>query len=95
MNGDTSMNNFPLDNKPASRGPMLGTIIIVILIIIGGIYIISSRRNTETIPPGTTPDTGTPTNVIPETAALTDLSAAENDVAGSEADLKSLETEIK
>ena len=44
------MNNFPINDKP-SKGPMLGTIIIILIIIIGGIYIISSRQSAETPSP--------------------------------------------
>lgn len=95
------MNNFPIADKP-SRGPMLGTIIIVLLIIIGGIYIVSSRRGEETtpiVPPTDQPEN--PTNVAPaasadtQAAALTGLDAVQNDLTAGEADLKSLETEIK
>ena len=100
------MNNFPIGDKPSSKGPMLGTIIIVILIIIGGIYIVSSRRSGETpVPPPVNEESGTPggvpaeTNVVPtadtQAAALTGLDAVQSDLTASEADMKSLETEIK
>jgi len=102
------MNSFPINDKPASKGPMLGTIIIILLIIIGGIYIISSRRGAETNvvpPPPVNEGSGTPggvpadTAVVPtadiQAAALTGLDAVQSDLTTAEADLKSLETEIK
>ena len=94
------MNNFPIADKP-SRGPMLGTIIIVLLIIIGGIYIVSSRRGGEITTPPPTDQPENPTNVAPaasadtQAAALTGLDAVQSDLTASEADMKSLETEIK
>ncbi len=109
MNGDTSMNNFPIADKP-SRGPLLGTIIIVLIIIIGGIYIMASRKDTPTVPPTDQPDTttgttpidqtsATPTSVAPnadtQAAALAGLDAVQGDLTAIETDLKSLETEIK
>ena len=102
------MNNFPIGDKPSSKGPMLGTIIIVILIIIGGIYIISSRRDGETVlPPGgvpadTTPieQSGTPTGVIPtgtdnQAAVLDGLKSVEADLNSSETDLQNLDQELQ
>ena len=99
MNGDTSMNNFPINDQP-SKGPLLGTIIIVLIIIIGGIYIITSRGNNEVVPP---PDTSTtPIGSNDSLADIEDpeiinaqLDAVETDLASSTADLNALENEIK
>ena len=99
------MNNFPIAEKP-SKGPILGTIIIVLLIIIGGIYILSSRKapvapvGPEVTPTDTT--TGaTPTNPAPTTdnqfttPPNTDVSALEQEANGLGADLKTLDQDAK
>ena len=101
------MNNFPIGDKPSSKGPMFGTIIIVILIIIGGIYIISSRQSNETgvVPPPVNEETGTPggipadTSVTPtadtQAAALDGLKSVETDLNASETDLQNLDRELQ
>lgn len=104
MNGDTSINNFPMGDKPQSRGPLLGTIVIVLIIIVGGIYIASSRR--AEVPPGLPPDQSDtnvignePAGVTPtvdsQAAALDGLNALENEINSNEADLQSLDNELK
>ncbi|MFH1170161.1 MAG: hypothetical protein V1704_01210 [Candidatus Vogelbacteria bacterium] len=94
MNGDTSMNNFPINDQP-SKGPLLGTIIIVLIIIIGGIYIITSRGNNEVVPPPPTEPTGIVPTEDQSQTALDGLSSVETDLASSTADLDTLINEIK
>ena len=110
MNGDTSMNNFPIGEKP-SKGPLLGTIIIVLLIVIGGIYIVSSRRGETPAPTDGLPtDQPNPVsgtvdngdNTVPigtaignETNALNGLNAIEGDINSSETDLNNLDKELQ
>lgn len=104
MNGDNSINNFPINDKP-SKGPILGTVIIVLIIIIGGIYIITSKSGEAPIIPPTdnapidTPPPATltppPTGAEANQAALAGLGSVESDLNASEADLQILETEVE
>ncbi len=86
------MSNFPINDQP-SKGPLLGTIIIVLIIIIGGIYIITSRGNEVTPPPPVEPTGLAPTDQ--SQTALAGLSSIEADLTASDADLATLESEIK
>ena len=106
MNGDNTINNFPINDKP-SKGPVLGTIIIVLIIIIGGIYIIASKRgdNAPVVPPtdetpidGTVP-TGSPTpDNAPVSSGPADVDsnqAALSGLASVESDLAASEADLK
>ena len=93
------MNNFPIEEK-SSRGPVLGTIIIVILIIIGGIYIITSRPSGEVTPTDQNNLGGgepAPTSATPDNsqAAVAGISAVETDLNTSETDLQNLDKELQ
>ena len=102
------MNNFPIGDAKPSKGPVLGTIIIVILIIIGGIYIISSRRGEVGVTPGDQTgagdqtNAGDATNVTPDgnaldnqAAALNGLQSIETELDASETDLQNLDQELQ